>query len=89
MMTRTSDEGAASADASSSLIQCNFALDQPWDLDKIVEKYSVEDHPKQRYRRCNMWSDMEDFDTYYFRVSTDILSFKKAKAFVGRAKVDT
>ncbi|KAJ4135312.1 hypothetical protein NW768_004938 [Fusarium equiseti] len=76
MMTRTSEEEALSTDTRSSLIQCNFTLDQSWDLDKIVEKYSVQHEPTQRYRRCNMWSDMEDFDTYYFRVSTDILDFK-------------
>ena len=77
MMTRTSDESGASIDTRSSLIQCNFTLDQPWDLDKIVEQYSVQNQPTTSYRQCNMWSDIEDFDTYYFRVSTDILNLKE------------
>lgn len=76
MMTRTPNKGATSNDARRSLIQCNFTLDQPWDLDKIVEKYSVQHEPTSSYGQYEMWSDMEDFDTYYFRVSTGILDFK-------------
>ncbi|KAI1058927.1 hypothetical protein LB507_004174 [Fusarium sp. FIESC RH6] len=87
MMTRTSDERAASIDARSSLIQCNFTLDQPWDLDKIVEKYSVEREPTQRYSECDLWSDRDDFDAYYFRVSTDILNLKELQLLWVERKV--
>ncbi|EKJ71804.1 hypothetical protein FPSE_07989 [Fusarium pseudograminearum CS3096] len=74
LMTRPSIEGSDSSDTRSSLIQCNFTLDQPWDLEKIVEEYSVQ---RQPYRPYRPWDNILDPGSDDFRVLTDTLDYKK------------
>ena len=85
-MTKTPYEVATPGDARSSLIQCNFTLDQPWDLDRIQEKYSVNRVPTSSYRPMrsgNLWEP----DLYYLRVSTNILDLKKLQLLWVERKV--
>lgn len=74
LMTRPSIEGSDSSDTRSSLIQCNFTLDQPWDLEKIVEEYSIQRQPYRSYVQCDnlQYPGSDDF-----RVLTDTLDYKK------------
>ncbi|CAF3543060.1 unnamed protein product [Fusarium graminearum] len=74
LMTRPSIEGSDSSDTRSSLIQCNFTLDQPWDLEKIVEEYSIQRQPYHSYVQCDnlQYPGSDDF-----RVLTDTLDYKK------------
>ncbi|KAF5234317.1 hypothetical protein FAUST_7702 [Fusarium austroamericanum] len=74
LMTRPSIEGSDSSDTRSSLIQCNFTLDQPWDLEKIVEEYSVQ---RQPYRPYRPWDNLQDPGSDDFRVLTETVDYKK------------
>ena len=77
LMTRSSIEESDSPDSRSSLIQCNFTLDQPWDLEKIVEEYSVRRQPATAYSPYLQWNDGLDPGSDTFRVLTDTLGYKK------------
>jgi hypothetical protein len=70
-ITRASNEGVAPVGDRSSLIQCNFTLDQPWNFEKLLNEYSVARQPTSSY---SPYSPREPNDS--FRVTTDILNLK-------------
>ncbi|KAI1070551.1 hypothetical protein LB507_006756 [Fusarium sp. FIESC RH6] len=71
-MTRQSMTEVCPVNKRSSLLQCNFTLDQPWDYKKIVEENEVEPHSIDRY--------FAHFaDPGYFDVSTRFIPFPDIK----------
>ena len=71
-MTRQSMTGVCPVSKRSSLLQCNFTLDRPWDYKKIVEENEVELRSIDRY-----FSHFAD--PGYFDVSTQFIPFLDIK----------
>ncbi|KAM0237404.1 hypothetical protein ACHAP5_009034 [Fusarium lateritium] len=59
-MTRKDSEDPVSVKNRSSLVQCNFTLDQPWDINSIIEQYKIKRQADTYFRdaRGRSWYDV-------------------------------
>ncbi|KAM0484897.1 hypothetical protein ACHAP7_002914 [Fusarium lateritium] len=59
-MTRKDSEDPVSVKNRSSLIQCNFTLDQPWDINSIIEQYKIKPKADTLFRDAvgRSWYDV-------------------------------
>ncbi|KAM0316748.1 hypothetical protein ACHAPQ_011236 [Fusarium lateritium] len=59
-MTRKDSEDPVSVKDRSSLVQCNFTLDQPWDINSIIEQYKIKPKADTLFRDAvgRSWYDV-------------------------------
>lgn len=84
LMTRPSMTEISPTETRSSLLQCNFTLDQPWDYRKLVEEDNIRPRPLYPYIACSGSGS----GSLRFDISTPLLHLVNIKLeFVDRRKI--